>query len=57
MTYERIANRSMVVTQSSLGYVPGNIAVISHFANTMKQNCTDSEVFRRLADYLNQKAA
>lgn len=35
-----------------LGYVPGNIAVISHLANTIKQNCTDPEVFRRIADYL-----
>jgi hypothetical protein len=35
-----------------LGYVPGNIAVISHLANTIKQNCTDPEVFRRIASYL-----
>jgi hypothetical protein len=35
-----------------LGYVPGNIAVISHLANTIKQNCTDPEVFRRIANYL-----
>lgn len=35
-----------------LGYIPGNIAVISHLANTIKQNCTDPEVFRRIADYI-----
>lgn len=35
-----------------LGYVPGNIAVISLLANAIKQNCTDPEVFRRIADYL-----
>lgn len=35
-----------------LGYVSGNIAIISHLANTIKQNCTDPEVFRRLALYL-----
>ena len=39
-------------TIPELGYVPGNIAVISHLANTIKQNCTDPEVFRRIADYL-----
>jgi hypothetical protein len=37
-----------------LGYVPGNIAVISHLANAIKQNCTDPEVFRRIADYLEE---
>jgi hypothetical protein len=37
-----------------LGYVLGNIAIISHLANTIKQNCTDPEVFRRLADYVEQ---
>lgn len=36
----------------ALGYVPGNIAVISHLANTIKSNCTDPEVFRRVARYL-----
>lgn len=36
----------------SLGYVPGNVMVISHLANTIKQNCTDPQVFRRVADYL-----
>jgi transposase-like protein len=35
-----------------LGYVPGNIAVISHLANTIKQNCVDPEVFIRLASYI-----
>jgi hypothetical protein len=35
-----------------LGYVRGNIRVISHLANTIKQDCTDPEVFCRLAEYL-----
>jgi hypothetical protein len=30
----------------------GNIKVISHFANTLKNDCTDPEIFRRLAAYL-----
>lgn len=36
----------------SLGYTPANIRVISHLANTIKQNCTDPEIFRRVATYL-----
>ena len=35
-----------------LGYVRGNIAVISHKANAMKYNETDPLVFRRIADWL-----
>jgi hypothetical protein len=35
-----------------LGYVHGNIAVISHLANTIKQSVTDPQVFLRMADYL-----
>lgn len=35
-----------------LGYVKGNVAIISSGANLIKQDCTDSEVFRRLADWL-----
>jgi hypothetical protein len=46
MTLDRI--------KPELGYIPGNIAVISHLANTIKQNCTDPEVFRRLALYLEE---
>ena len=46
MTLDRI--------KPELGYVPGNIAVVSHLANTIKQNCTDPEVFRRLALYLEE---
>jgi hypothetical protein len=38
-------------------YVPGNIAVISHLANTIKQNCTNPEVFSRLADYVEKGLA
>lgn len=36
----------------TLGYTPKNIAVISHLANTIKQNITDPDVFRRVAKYL-----
>jgi len=35
-----------------LGYVLGNMAVISHLANTIKQNCVDPSVFLRLAIYV-----
>ena len=34
------------------GYVRGNIRVMSHRANTIKNDCTDPEVFRRIADDL-----
>ena len=37
-----------------LGYIQGNICVISQYANRLKMNCTDSDVFRRLAAYLDQ---
>jgi hypothetical protein len=49
-----VGPRSMTLDRiiPELGYVPGNIAIISHKANTMKQNCTDPEVFRRVGDYL-----
>jgi hypothetical protein len=36
----------------SLGYVQGNIAVISYAANRMKQDVTDPEIFDRLAVWL-----
>lgn len=35
-----------------LGYIRGNIAIISLKANMMKQRCTDPEDFRRLAAWL-----
>jgi len=35
-----------------LGYVPGNIAVISYRANMLKQREIDPAAFRRLADWL-----
>lgn len=50
----KVGPRSMTLDRifPELGYVPGNIAVISHLANSIKQNCTDPEVFRRVARYL-----
>lgn len=36
----------------ALGYVPGNIAVISMKANMLKGDETDPEVFRKIADWL-----
>jgi hypothetical protein len=36
----------------ALGYIPGNVMVVSRLANTIKQNCIDPEVFDRLADYI-----
>jgi len=44
MTLDRI--------EPSKGYVPGNVAIISHLANTIKQDCVDPQVFLRLAEYL-----
>jgi len=34
------------------GHVRGNVRVISHKANAMKSDCTDPEVFLRLAEYV-----
>ena len=39
-----------------LGYVQGNVAVISHKANSLKNDCTDPSVFRRLADWMESRA-
>lgn len=36
----------------ALGYVIGNVAIISHKANSMKQDCTDSDELRKLADFM-----
>ena len=38
-----------------LGYVVGNVAIISFVANCIKQDQTDPMVFRRLADWLENK--
>jgi hypothetical protein len=50
----KVGQQSMTLDriEPSRGYVPGNIAVISHLANTIKQDCTDPELFRRMASYL-----
>lgn len=34
------------------GYVRGNVYVISHKANTLKQNCTDPDIFRNIANWI-----
>jgi len=34
------------------GYTQGNVAIISARANTLKNDCTDPAIFRRLADWL-----
>lgn len=36
----------------SLGYVQGNVRVLSRRANTIKNDCTDPAIFRRIADDL-----
>lgn len=36
----------------ALGYTIGNVQIISRVVNTMKQNCLDPDVFRRMADFL-----
>jgi len=36
----------------ALGYVPGNVVVISHLANTLKSDVTDPDVFRKIAAWL-----
>lgn len=46
------ASPSLDRIKPEFGYVPGNVTVISHLANTIKQGCTDPEVFHRLAAYL-----
>ena len=35
-----------------LGYVPGNVAVISWKANRLKGNNTDPELFEKVAKYI-----
>ena len=36
----------------SLGYIQGNVRIISRRANAIKNDCVDPEVFRRIADQL-----
>lgn len=39
----------------SVGYVMGNVSIISQKANRMKNDCFDPAIFRRLADWLEEK--
>lgn len=40
-----------------IGYVKGNVQVISLRANILKSNCTDPETFRRIALYIEKTQA
>jgi hypothetical protein len=53
----KVGQQSMTLDKidPAKGYVPGNVAVISHLANTIKQNCTDPQIFLRLAAYLERR--
>ena len=44
-------NPSLDRVVPELGYVRGNVRVISYWANRLKCDCSDAAVFRRLADY------
>ena len=46
------ASPSLDRIRPELGYMKGNVRVISHLANAIKRNCTDPAVFRKVADYL-----
>lgn len=39
----------------NLGYVVGNIAIISFQANCIKQDCIDPELFRRMANWIEDR--
>lgn len=58
LPFERGKNKPVLQSMTldkifpSLGYVPGNVLVVSRLANTIKQNCTDPEIFDRLANYI-----
>lgn len=49
---KKVASPSLDRIRPELGYVPGNIAVISYAANTLKRDCSDPAIFRKLADYI-----
>lgn len=61
---EKVKNRNYASRNSpsidriipELGYTKENIAVISYLANSIKNNCTDPEIFERLASWLRKHA-
>jgi hypothetical protein len=38
----------------ALGYIPGNVTIISHRANILKSDCMDGDALRRVADYVDR---
>lgn len=48
------ASPSLDRIRPAKGYVPSNIAVISHRANAIKRSETDPEVFRKIAVWLEE---
>lgn len=47
-------NPSLDRVRNELGYVKGNVRVISRRANVLKSRC-DADTFRRIADYIEGK--
>ena len=58
-THATRANNSPSVDRivPSLGYVPGNIQVISWRANNLKSDCTDPDELQKVADFMRKTNA
>lgn len=48
------ASPSLDRIKPELGYVPGNVSVISHRANRIKYNCKSGDELRKIADYIDK---